>query len=118
MKFHKRPDCGEFQIKRRMHQVTAIAERRMREGYWFLNKGRRTKPLDVLDGLLAEADEAQRAVIVLRNHHAAQWRKVRARFYALPLSVRQEIRRRAAQYTLPLTTIAYTFFIQEVTKQQ
>ncbi|MFL0419570.1 DUF3768 domain-containing protein [Sphingomonas sp. 179-I 2A4 NHS] len=57
-----------------------------------------------------------RRVIERRGQIAAEWREVRARFYALPPHIRAEVRSRWARWTGPLTASMQNHIRREVAK--
>ena len=73
-------------------QISAAEEMQRREGSW------------------------SRRVIERRAQIAAEWREVRARFYALPPHIRAEVRERWSRWTGPLTATMQNHIRLEVAK--
>ncbi|MBY4898677.1 hypothetical protein [Cupriavidus sp. AU9028] len=53
-----------------------------------------------------------------RAFHARVWREARTRFFSLPETVKEEIRRRWAAWTGPTTALYFSFLVDELSGDQ
>lgn len=115
MKFHKRPDYGDFQDTHRKRLALERRQRREREALpLFADEIAESQP-SADEVMRRRADEWIRDEQRERDRQARNWRSIRADIFDLPADKRQQIRDRADHYGGPLNTTAYSFFYRETT---